>query len=131
MLSSRSSYQQQPAALQSLARQHQLTLNTLVQGVWALLLSRYSSQKDVVFGATSWSSGGIGGLRVYDRVVYQHLAGASARDSSGVSSALAKAAQAQQVELLEYEYSPLRWGWSEVPRGVPLFESIMVFENYP
>jgi len=22
-------------------------------------------------------------------------------------------------------------GWSEVPRGVPLFESIMVFENYP
>ena len=33
----------------------------------------------------------------------------------------------------EYEYSPLVdiQGWSEVPRGVPLFESILVFENYP
>ncbi|MEH2156362.1 MAG: amino acid adenylation domain-containing protein [Nostoc sp.] len=40
------------AALQSLVRQHQLTLNILVQGVWALLLSRYSGLEDVVFGAT-------------------------------------------------------------------------------
>jgi len=38
------------AALQSLARQHQLTLNTLVQAAWALLLSRYSGEEDVVFG---------------------------------------------------------------------------------
>src|SRR5262245_24981075 len=39
-------------ALQSLARQHHLTLNTLVQGAWALLLSRYSGEEDVVFGVT-------------------------------------------------------------------------------
>ena len=38
------------AALQSAARQHQLTLNTLVQAAWALLLSRYSGEEDVVFG---------------------------------------------------------------------------------
>jgi len=94
MLSSRSSYQQQPQPLQSW--QHQLTLNTLVQGVWALLLSRYSSQKDVVFGATS--SG-----RPVALVGCEYMIGlfintlpVSARDSSGVSSALAKA-QAQQV----------------------------------
>ena len=33
----------------------------------------------------------------------------------------------------QYEYSPLVevQGWSEVDRGVPLFESILVFENYP
>jgi NRPS condensation-like uncharacterized protein len=40
------------SALQSLAQQHQLTLNTIVQGAWALLLSRYSGEEDVVFGAT-------------------------------------------------------------------------------
>ena len=40
------------AALRSLAQQHHLTLNTLVQGAWALLLSRYSGEEDVVFGAT-------------------------------------------------------------------------------
>jgi len=37
------------AALQSLAR-HQLTLNTLFQGAWAVLLSRYSCENQVVYG---------------------------------------------------------------------------------
>ncbi len=40
------------AKLQHLARAHRLTLNTFVQGAWALLLSRYSGQTDIVFGAT-------------------------------------------------------------------------------
>jgi surfactin family lipopeptide synthetase C len=41
--------------------------------------------------------------------------------------------QAQQIESRQYEYSPLAQvqGWSEVPRGTPLFESLFVFENYP
>ena len=39
-------------ALQSLAREQKLTLNTLVQGAWALLLSRYSGEQDIVFGVT-------------------------------------------------------------------------------
>ena len=33
------------AALQTLARRHRLTLSTIIQGAWALLLSRYSGQK--------------------------------------------------------------------------------------
>src|SRR6185295_825339 len=41
--------------------------------------------------------------------------------------------QAQQSELQQFEYSSLIdiQGWSDVPRGVPLFESILVFENLP
>ena len=39
-------------ALRQFARRNQLTLNTIVQGAWALLLSRYSGEDDVVFGAT-------------------------------------------------------------------------------
>lgn len=38
------------AALVRLSRQHQLTLNTVCQGAWALLLSCYSGDRDVVFG---------------------------------------------------------------------------------
>ncbi|MCP4661724.1 MAG: non-ribosomal peptide synthetase, partial [bacterium] len=38
--------------LQALARRHRLTLNTLMQGAWALLLGRYSGHHDVLFGAT-------------------------------------------------------------------------------
>ncbi|MGH8615481.1 MAG: non-ribosomal peptide synthetase, partial [Gammaproteobacteria bacterium] len=41
--------------------------------------------------------------------------------------------QAQQVEREQYAYTPLVeiQGWSEVPRGVPLFDRLVVFENYP
>ena len=42
----------QPPRLQGWARRQQLTLNTLVQGAWALLLSRYSGSQDVCFGVT-------------------------------------------------------------------------------
>ena len=40
------------ADLKAFARRNGLTLNTLIQGAWALLLSRYTGEKDVVFGAT-------------------------------------------------------------------------------
>jgi hypothetical protein len=35
-------------ALKNIARQHHLTLNTVVQGAWSLLLSRYSGEEDVL-----------------------------------------------------------------------------------
>jgi amino acid adenylation domain-containing protein len=44
-----------------------------------------------------------------------------------------KQLQTQLLEIRNFESSPLVeiQGWSEVPRGLPLFESILVFENYP
>ena len=41
--------------------------------------------------------------------------------------------QSKLVELRQYEHSPLVdvQGWSEVHRDQPLFESLLVFENYP
>jgi len=38
--------------LQALAEKEEVTLNTLVQGAWAILLGRYSAEEDVVFGST-------------------------------------------------------------------------------
>src|SRR5207253_2319993 len=40
------------ARLEEMARQQQVTLNTVVQAAFAWVLSRYSGQCDVVFGAT-------------------------------------------------------------------------------
>ena len=41
--------------------------------------------------------------------------------------------QSQLVEMRQFEYSPLSeiQRWSEVPQDLTLFESIVVFENYP
>ena len=40
------------AALVAYARSQRITLNTLVQGAWALLLGRHTGQRRVVLGAT-------------------------------------------------------------------------------
>jgi non-ribosomal peptide synthetase component F len=44
-----------------------------------------------------------------------------------------KKLQERQVEIRQYEYCSLVQvqGWSEVPRGLPLFESVLAFDNYP
>ncbi|HEX8145432.1 MAG TPA: amino acid adenylation domain-containing protein [Pyrinomonadaceae bacterium] len=120
--------------LQTLAREHQLTLNTLVQGAWALLLSYYSGERDVVFGATV--SGRPAELAGVDTMVGLFINTLPVRVQVMPEEMLVpwlRRLQEQQVEAREYDYSPLVkvQEWSEVPRGVPLFKSILVFENYP
>jgi amino acid adenylation domain-containing protein len=122
------------AALQALARQHQLTLNTLIQGAWALLLSRYTGQEDVVFGATT--SGRPPALAGVESMVglFINTLPVRVQVSPQVSViAWLRELQAQQFETRQYEHSPLVQvqGWSEAPRGTPLFESLLGFENYP
>ena len=121
-------------ALQSLARQHQLTLNTLVQAAWALLLSRYSDSDDVVFGTAV--SGRPPSLIGSDAMVGLFINTLPVRVKIGAEDTLLswlKQLQAQQVDARQYEYTPLAeiQRWSEVAGGVPLFESLVVFENYP
>jgi amino acid adenylation domain-containing protein/non-ribosomal peptide synthase protein (TIGR01720 family) len=120
--------------LKSFARQHQLTLSTLVQGAWAILLSRYSGEADVVFGVTvSGRSAAIKGVESIVGLLINTLPMRvrGSADDSLIPWLYEVQNQLQQVS--QYEYSPLVQiqQWSEVPRGVPLFESIVVFENYP
>lgn len=122
------------AALQSLARRYRLTLNTLVQGAWALLLSRYSGEEDVTFGVVV--SGRPTALEGVESMVGLFINTLPLRVPVPPNAVLLpwlRALQAQQVEGRQYEYSPLVQihEWSEVPRGQPLFQSILVFENYP
>ncbi len=116
------------------ARRHRLTLNTLAQGAWALLLSRYSGEDDVVFGVTM--AGRPATLKSVESIVGLFINTLPLRTcvrSDQPMLSWLKELQAQQSELQHYEYSSLLdiQRWSEVPRGVPLFDSILVFENLP
>ncbi|HEY0604051.1 MAG TPA: amino acid adenylation domain-containing protein [Herpetosiphonaceae bacterium] len=120
--------------LQTLARQHGLTLSTLIQGAWALLLGVYSGENDVLFGVTVAGrppelpgSETMVGLLINTLPLRVHLA-----PDRPLAEWLAEL-QARQVDLRQFEYTPLPQiqEWSAVPRGQPLFESIVVFENYP
>ncbi len=121
-------------ALQSLARQHHLTLSTLAQAAWALLLSRYSGESDVVFGVTvSGRAGNVEGVESMIGLLINTLPlRVRVVDEEPVLSWL-KEVQRRQGELIQYEYSPLAQvrAWSDVPRGTDLFHSLYVFENYP
>ncbi|WP_199326293.1 non-ribosomal peptide synthetase [Nostoc parmelioides] len=125
---------QQTETLQNFVRQHHLTLNTLVQGAWALLLSRYSGENDVVFGTTV--SGRPPQLPQVEKIVGLFINTLPVRvDVDGEMQIIPwlQQLQAQQVEREQYSYSSLVdiQGWSSVPRGISLFESLLVFENYP
>jgi amino acid adenylation domain-containing protein len=122
------------SALQSFARKHQLTMNTLVQGAWALLLSRYSGEESVVFGATvSGRPAELPGAETMIGLFINTLPVRVHAPPEAPLTAWLKELQAQQFEMRQYEYSSLVQiqGWSDVPRNQPLFESILVFENYP
>ena len=121
------------ARLDSLARNHGLTLNTMVQGAWALLLSRYSGERDVVFGTVvSGRSGALAGIESMVGLFVNTLPTRVPVEPDELLFPWLKRIQADQVASREYEWSSLIdiQGWSDVPRGVPLFESILVFENW-
>ncbi|MEO7330150.1 MAG: amino acid adenylation domain-containing protein, partial [Minicystis sp.] len=116
------------------ARAEGLTLNTVLQGAFALLLSRYSGEEDVLFGATvSGRSTPIPGI---ERMVGLFINALPVRVSlppdERVSTFLSTL-QIQQSEIREFEHTPLVTvqGFSDVPRGTPLFETLIVFENFP
>ncbi|WP_419183617.1 non-ribosomal peptide synthase/polyketide synthase [Scytonema hofmannii] len=115
-------------------KQHQLTMNNLVQATWGLLLSRYSQETDVVFGATV--SGRPPGLLGVESMVGLFINTVPVRLQISPETSLLdllKDLQAQQVESTQFSYCSLVeiQGLSDVPRGTSLFESIVVFENYP
>lgn len=122
------------ATLQSIARQHQLTVNTIFQGAWAILLSRYSCQKQVVYGCgVSGRPVDLTGIESMLGVFINTLPVCIQIDPEQLLMIWLKQLQGKQVEMRQYEYSPLVdiQGWSKVPRNQTLFESIVVFENYP
>ena len=122
------------AALHSLGRLYRLTMNTIVMGAWALLLSRHTGQRDVLFGVVM--SGRPPALAGVESMVglFVNTLPMRVRIQAGDSlSSWLEAIQTQQLEMQKYEYSPLAkvQQWSDLPRGEALFESIFTFQNFP
>jgi amino acid adenylation domain-containing protein len=123
---------QRTAELKELAQRHGLTLNTLVQGAWALLLGRYSGEDTVVFGAvracrhtTVENAESIVGLLINTVPLRVAL------PPEQPAVAWLQQLREHWVSLRPYENTPLAeiQGWTEVPRGTPLFESIVNYQE--
>ncbi|WP_437528303.1 amino acid adenylation domain-containing protein [Sorangium sp. So ce726] len=121
-------------ALQGFAQAQGVTLNTAVQAAWALLLARSSGEPDVLFGVTVAGrpadlpeAGSIMGAFINSLPLRLRV------DPEMRLAAWLHEIQELNLELRQYEYSPLVQvqQWSEVERGAPLFESLLVFQNFP
>jgi amino acid adenylation domain-containing protein/non-ribosomal peptide synthase protein (TIGR01720 family) len=120
-------------ALRQIAAHHRLTLNTIAQGAWALLLSRYSGEEDIVFGATV--SGRPVDLNSVESMVGLFINTLPVRarvpPEAELMNWLAEL-QAAQFEARQFEYTPLVQVHSWSDRGdSSLFETILAFENFP
>lgn len=122
------------AALVALTTRHQVTLSTLMQAAWGLLLSKHSHADDVVFGVTM--SGRSAPLEGIEQAVGLFINTLPLRLQIDPSMSLADwlgRLQRKNFELLNWEASSLVdiQRWSGQPAGEALFDSILVFENYP
>ncbi|AHG93601.1 amino acid adenylation domain protein (plasmid) [Gemmatirosa kalamazoonensis] len=122
------------AALERMAREHGLTMNTVVQGAWALMLAYHAGEPDVVFGATrACRKGTIDGADDIVGLFINTLpVRARVRPDVSLVDWLAELRETWR-SMFAVEHTPLRLvhRWSEVPTDTPLFDTQVVFENLP
>jgi amino acid adenylation domain-containing protein len=121
------------ARLKALAQRQRVTLNTVVQAMWSLLLSRYSGETDVVFDAAV--AGRPTDLPEADRIVglFVNVLPVRVRvPGRGDLGAWLRELQLAHATMREYEYSALVQvkTASGVAGGRPLFTTAVAFENW-
>ncbi|MFJ2285796.1 non-ribosomal peptide synthase/polyketide synthase [Pseudomonas iridis] len=121
------------AELNRFARAQKVTVNTLVQAAWLLLLQRYTGQDTVAFGATvSGRPAQLSGVEGQIGLFINTLPIIASPRAEQLLPQWLQQVQAQNLLLREQEHTPLfdiqRWAGQS---GEALFDNILVFENYP
>ncbi|MFJ6438814.1 condensation domain-containing protein, partial [Streptomyces sp. NPDC091416] len=118
-------------ALTARARAHGLTLNTLVQGAWSVLLSKLTGRDDVAFGTTvSGRPPEIPGIEsmvgLFINTVPVRVRLAQAETTARMLERL----QRTQAGLIPHQHLGLT-DIQQAADAAELFDTIVVFENYP
>ncbi|MGH3564523.1 MAG: non-ribosomal peptide synthetase [Pseudonocardia sp.] len=118
-------------ALTRQARQRGVTLNTVVQTAWAILLGRLTGHDDVTFGVTvSGRSAELAGMETMVGLFINTVpVRVRLRPWEPIAEVLTRV-QTEQTELLAYHHL----GLADIQRlaGVsPLFDTLVVYENIP
>ena len=118
--------------IQQVATQQQVTLNTLVQAMWSILLSVYNGVADVVFGATV--SGRPTVIADIERTLGLFINTIPVRARLAECQTVADVIQQLQQHSLagkSYEFYPLMEIQSLTPLKHNLFDHLLIFENVP
>ena len=125
---------EQSQLLNTLCKKHKLTLNSYVQALWSVLLARYSRRQDVVFGATV--AGRPLTLDGAQQMVGPFINTLPVRAVLSQHHSLIDLSHhliEQQNQRADFEYVSLRQikRWAGMDNSQELFESLIVFDNYP
>jgi non-ribosomal peptide synthase protein (TIGR01720 family) len=119
------------AALGRTARQHGVTLNTVLQAVWAILLGRMSGRDDVVFGVTvAGRPPEVAGIESMVGLFINTLPLRAKLPPARSFGGLLKEIQDNQSRLTAHQHLGLAEIQSLAGLG-ELFDTLLVFENYP
>ncbi|WP_415842401.1 condensation domain-containing protein, partial [Paracidovorax anthurii] len=123
------------AALQAYAQRQQVTVNTITQAAWALLLARLGGADEVLFGVTvAGRPLELQGIQETVGLFINTIPLRARLPLPGTSvAAWLQTLMAQNLEMRQHEHVPLVeiQSLAEVARGRSLFDSIFVFENAP
>ncbi|KPI10857.1 amino acid adenylation domain protein [Actinobacteria bacterium OK074] len=118
-------------AVQRLARGRGVTVNTVVQGLWALLLARLTGRDDVVFGATvAGRPAELAGVEAMIGLFINTVPVRVTVPPAEPAGAFLRRVQDEQSKLMDHQHL----GLTEIQRlagAGELFDSLLVFENYP
>ncbi|MGW0601615.1 amino acid adenylation domain-containing protein [Streptomyces sp. NPDC002776] len=119
------------AALTRFARSHGVTVNTVIQGAWGLVVSHLTGRDDVVFGVTvNGRPPELPGVDTMVGLFMNTLPLRVALRPAEPLSQFLRRMQAEQTRLIDHQWMGLaeiqRWAGSG-----ELFDTAMVFENYP
>ena len=115
-------------------KRNKITINTLIQCVWSLVLSKYFNSKDVIHGTTvSGRAGDFPNINLLTGMFMNVQPVRGQIDNTKDFSNWFQDMQKYQFEARKYEYLSLDKlykfiNWSE---SSELFDSLVVFENYP
>jgi amino acid adenylation domain-containing protein/non-ribosomal peptide synthase protein (TIGR01720 family) len=120
------------AKLKALAASQGVTVNTIIQSLWGVILSRYNNVDDVVFGTIV--SGRPATLSGVEQMVGLFINAIPVRIQYQTEQPLLEILQAVQKASLEsepYHYCPLVEVQAQSIMGRDLFDHVLIFENYP
>ncbi|WP_371579892.1 amino acid adenylation domain-containing protein [Streptomyces sp. NBC_01314] len=108
-----------------------VTLNTLVQGAWAVVLGRLTGRDDVLFGATvSGRPPGLPGVESMVGLFINTLPVRVRYNPEDGLGALLTGLQERQTELLDHHHQPLSGLYEATGLGV-LFDTLLVYQAFP
>ncbi|MFE0250748.1 amino acid adenylation domain-containing protein [Streptomyces sp. NPDC059010] len=117
--------------VQEFARSRGITVNTVVQGLWALLLARLTGRDDIVFGATvAGRPAELAGTESMIGLFINTVPVRATVPPAERAGDFLRRLQDEQSRLMDHQHL----GLTEIQRlagAGDLFDTLLVFENYP